>query len=49
MVEWLVRRDSDRQSLGSKPTRVILWCPWKQHLAALSLLDSLGNSSKFEL
>ena len=26
----------DQDSLGSKPTRAILWCPCKRHFAALS-------------
>ena len=36
VVEWLKRRDPDRHGLGSKPTRFILLCLWKQHFMALS-------------
>ena len=36
VVEWLKRRDRNRHGLGSKPTRVILLCPWERHFTALS-------------
>ena len=36
VVEWLKRRDCDRHSLGSKPTRAILLCPWERYFTALS-------------
>ena len=36
MVEWLKRRPRDQHSLGSKPTRAILLCPWERHFTALS-------------
>ena len=35
VVEWLKRRDRDRNGLGSKPTRAILLSPWKRHFTAL--------------
>ena len=37
VVEWLKRRDRDQHSLGSKPTRAILLCPWERCFTALSL------------
>ena len=44
----LERRDCDRHGLRSKPTRAILLCPWKRHLAAFSCcLVALASSSKF--
>ena len=43
VVECLVRSDCDRHSLGSKPTHLILLCPWERHFTALSLLDGLGK------
>ena len=30
------RRACDQRGLGSKPTRVILWCLWERHFTALS-------------
>ena len=36
MVEWLKRRARDQHSLGLKPTRAILLCPWERHFTALS-------------
>ena len=35
LVEWLERRNC-KHGLGSKPTRVVLLCPWERHLMALS-------------
>ena len=35
VVKWLERRVCDRHSLGSKPTRAILLCPWERHFTAL--------------
>ena len=43
MVEWLVRRDSDRQSLGSKRTRAILLCLGKDTLRHFPSLGGLGK------
>ena len=36
MVEWLKRWTRVQHSLGSKPTRAILLCPWERHFTALS-------------
>ena len=36
MVEWLKRRDYDRNALGSKPNRAILLCPKESHITSLS-------------
>ena len=36
MVEWLKRRARDQHGLGSKPTCVILLCPWERHFTAHS-------------
>ena len=36
VIEWLKRRDRDRHSVGSKPTRAILLCLWERHFTALS-------------
>ena len=48
VIKWLERRDCDRHGLRSKPTRAILLCPWKRHLAAFSCyLVALASSSKF--
>ena len=35
VVEWLKRRAYDQHGIGSKPTRVILLCPWERHFTAL--------------
>ena len=35
LVEWLKCRDCDRHGFGSKPTRVILLCPWERHFKEL--------------
>ena len=37
VVEWLKHRTDDQYGLGSKPTCVILLCPWERHFTALSL------------
>ena len=37
VVEWLKRFAHDQHDLGSKPTRVILLCPWERHFTAFSL------------
>ena len=34
LVEWLGRRDCDRYSPGSKPTRAVLLCVWERHFTA---------------
>ena len=36
VVEWLKHWAYDQHGLGSKPTRVILLCPWERHFTALS-------------
>ena len=36
VVEWLKHRTDDQHGLSSKPTCVILLCPWKRHFMALS-------------
>ena len=36
VVKWLKRRARDQHGLGSKPTRVILLCPWERHFTAHS-------------
>ena len=36
MVEWLERRVYNQHSLGSKPARAILLCPWERKFTALS-------------
>ena len=38
VVKWLERQDCDRYGPGSKPTRIILLCPWERHLTALCLV-----------
>ena len=43
VVKWLKRRPYDRHSLGSKPTRAILLCPWERHFTALSPASGLGK------
>ena len=35
MVEWSKHRAYDQHGFGSKPTRVILLCPWERHFTAL--------------
>ena len=35
-VEWLKRRARDQHSLGLKPTRAILLCPWERHFTTIS-------------
>ena len=34
MVEWLECQACDQHSLGLKPTRTILLCPWEGHFIA---------------
>ena len=36
VVEWLKHHACDQHDLGSKPTRVILLCPWERYFTALS-------------
>ena len=36
MVKWLKPRARDQHGLGSKPTPVILLCPWERYFTALS-------------
>ena len=43
VVEWLKRRDYDQHSLGSKPTRAILLCPWERHFTRHPLLGGPGK------
>ena len=42
-VEWLKRRAYDQHGFSSKPTRVILLCPWERHFTALSSVGGLGK------
>ena len=35
MVEWLKHRAFDQHGLDSKPTRLLLLCPWPRHFMAL--------------
>ena len=35
--------DCDRHGLGSKPTRIILLCPWERHFTAVSRVGALGK------
>ena len=37
VVEWLKHRARDQHSLGPKPIRAILLCPWERHFTAYSL------------
>ena len=46
MIEWLKLRDCDWHALGSKPTRAILLCPWKDTFPYLAIWAS---SSKLQL
>ena len=36
MVKWLKHQVCNQHGLGSKPTHVILLCPWKRHFTAHS-------------
>ena len=36
VVEWLKHHARDQHSLSSKPTCIILLCPWERHFRALS-------------
>ena len=36
MVEWLKHCAYDQPGLSSKPTRVVLLCPWEKHFTAIS-------------
>ena len=43
LQSWLERRDYYRRSLGLKPTRAILLCPWEKDFTALCLRGDLGK------
>ena len=46
VVKRLKRRARDQHGLGSKPTRVILLCPWERRFRALSPACGLGKHFK---
>ena len=43
VVKQLKRRDCDQHGLGSKSTRTILLCPWKDTLRHIPLLGGPGK------